>query len=74
VAILGDEAPGMGGYSTALYLGLALGSLALGPVIARYGYAMGFAVGAARGAVGAISATILWGKARNDDYREPLTA
>jgi len=27
----------MGGYSTALYLGFGLGSIALGPVIARYG-------------------------------------
>src|SRR5262249_8774282 len=50
---------------------LALGSLALGPVIARYGYAIGFAVGAAVGAGGAVSATILWVKARNEDYREP---
>lgn len=79
VALAGATTPAargfvMGGYSTALYLGLALGSLALGPVIARYGYAMGFAVGAAVGAVGAVGATILWVRARNEDHREPLTA
>ena len=50
----------MGGYSTALYLGLAVGSLALGPVIGRYGYAFGFHTGAAVGVVGAVIATALW--------------
>jgi predicted MFS family arabinose efflux permease len=50
----------MGGYSTALYLGLAVGSLALGPVIGRYGYSLGFRTGAAVGVVGAIIATALW--------------
>jgi predicted MFS family arabinose efflux permease len=54
----------MGGYSTSLYLGLALGSLALGPVIARYGYATGFSAGAATGAVGALVAALLWMKAQ----------
>lgn len=54
----------MGGYSTSLYLGLALGSLALGPVIARHGYATGFSAGAATGAVGALVAAVLWMKAR----------
>jgi predicted MFS family arabinose efflux permease len=63
----------MGGYSTALYLGLALGSFALGPVITRYGYATGFGVGAAVGAVGAVIAAVFWVKARND-CREPLAA
>jgi MFS family permease len=53
----------MGGYSTALYLGLALGSLALGPVITREGYAIGFAVGGALGGVGALLAAILRVKA-----------
>ncbi len=62
----------MGGYSTALYLGLALGSFALGPVITRHGYGMGFGVGAAVGAAGALIATALWVKAQFE-YREPLT-
>ena len=54
----------MGGYSTAVYLGLAVGSLGLGPVIARYGYPVGFHLGAAVGALGAIVATALWTSAR----------
>jgi len=53
----------MGGYSTALYLGLALGSLVLGPVITRDGYASGFAVGGALGGFGALLAAILRVKA-----------
>jgi MFS family permease len=58
----------MGGYSTSLYLGLALGSLALGPVIARHGYITGFSAGAATGAAGALVAAVLWMKA------QPMTA
>jgi predicted MFS family arabinose efflux permease len=54
----------MGGYSTALYLGLALGSLALGPVIARHGYGTGFWVGGLTGAVGALVAAVLWMRTR----------
>jgi predicted MFS family arabinose efflux permease len=54
----------MGGYSTALYLGLALGSLALGPVIARHGYSTGFWVGGLTGAVGALAAAVLWVRAQ----------
>jgi len=54
----------MGGYSTALYLGLALGSLALGPVIARHGYGMGFWVGGLTGAIGALVAAVLWMRAQ----------
>jgi MFS family permease len=50
----------MGGYSTSLYLGLALGSFALGPVITRYGYHVGFAAGAAAGVVGTLVAGVLW--------------
>ena len=53
----------MGGYSTALYLGLALGSLALGPVITREGYSTGFAVGGGLGGLGALLAAILRVKA-----------
>jgi MFS family permease len=50
----------MGGYSTSLYLGFAVGSFALGPVITRYGYVAGFALGAAGGVVGALVAGLLW--------------
>jgi len=50
----------MGGYSTSLYLGLALGSFALGPVITHQGYIAGFAAGGAAGAVGALVAAVLW--------------
>jgi MFS family permease len=50
----------MGGYSTSLYLGFAVGSFALGPVITRYGYSAGFALGAATGVVGALVAGLLW--------------
>ena len=50
----------MGGYSTALYLGLAVGAFALGPVITHAGYAMGFAVGGAAGAIGVLVAAVLW--------------
>jgi MFS family permease len=69
VALAGATAPAarglvMGGYSTALYFGLALGSFALGPVITRYGYEMGFAVGAAAGAAGVLVATALLVHAR----------
>ncbi len=78
VALAGAAVPAargliMGGYSAALYLGLALGSFALGPVITRYGYATGFGVGAVVGAIGAVVAAVLWVKAQND-CREPLTA
>jgi MFS family permease len=37
----------MGGYSMALYAGVAAGSLAVGPVIERAGFGAGFAVSAA---------------------------
>ena len=53
----------MGGYSTALYLGLALGSFGVGPIITRYGYAVGFAVGGAVGVIGALAAALLWTRA-----------
>jgi predicted MFS family arabinose efflux permease len=55
----------MGGYSTSLYLGFALGSFALGPVITRYGYSAGFALGAAAGVVGALVAGLLWARNRS---------
>lgn len=50
----------MGGYSTSLYLGFALGSFGLGPVITQHGYAAGFAVGGAAGVVGTLIAATLW--------------
>jgi predicted MFS family arabinose efflux permease len=46
----------MGGYSTALYLGLALGSFAVGPIIESWGHGVGFATGAAGGVLGATPA------------------
>jgi predicted MFS family arabinose efflux permease len=65
VALAGAATPAtrglvMGGYSTSLYLGLALGSLALGPVIASYGYAVGFAAGGAASAIGTVLAGLVW--------------
>ena len=67
VALAGAAPPAsrgivMGGYSTALYLGLALGSFALGPIITRHGYSAGFSVGGAAGAVGALIAALLWAR------------
>jgi predicted MFS family arabinose efflux permease len=50
----------MGGYSTSLYLGLALGSLAFGPIITRQGYVVGFAAGGTAGAAVALIALCLW--------------
>jgi MFS family permease len=55
----------MGGYSTALYLGLALGSLALGPVITRGGYSVGFAIGGVIGGLGVLLAAILRAVVKN---------
>ena len=52
----------MGGYSTSLYLGLALGSFALGPVITHQGYNVGFAVGGACGVIGTLVAALLWAR------------
>lgn len=75
VALAGATTPAtrgvvMGGYSTALYLGLAVGSFALGPVITRYGHVVGFAVGGAAGVVGAVVAALLWaGSARSSPQR-----
>jgi MFS family permease len=50
----------MGGYSTSLYLGFALGSFGLGPIITQHGYAAGFAVGGAAGVIGTLAAAALW--------------
>ena len=76
VALAGAAPPAsrgivMGGYSTALYLGLALGSFALGPIITRHGYSAGFSVGGAAGAVGALIAALLWARGA---YWRPRTA
>jgi MFS family permease len=54
----------MGGYSTSLYLGLALGSFALGPVITHRGYTVGFVATGIGGMVGTLVAAILWGERR----------
>ena len=67
VALAGSAPPAsrgivMGGYSTALYLGLALGSFALGPVITHSGYSVGFAAGGAAGVLGSLIATLLWAR------------
>jgi predicted MFS family arabinose efflux permease len=48
----------MGGYSTSLDLGLALGSFAFGPLIARHGHAAGFALGGAAGLIGTLVAAV----------------
>ena len=50
----------MGGYSTSLYLGFALGSFALGPLITRHGYDVAFLWGGAVGAAGTLASAILW--------------
>jgi predicted MFS family arabinose efflux permease len=52
----------MGGYSTSLYLGLALGSFAFGPVITFAGYAFGFAVAGATGVMGTLIAVWLYSR------------
>lgn len=59
----------MGGYSTALYLGLAVGAFTLGPVITHAGYGMGFAVGGAAGAIGVLIAAVLWATGYRRDGR-----
>jgi predicted MFS family arabinose efflux permease len=47
----------MGGYSTMLYVGLALGSFALGPVVSHSGYAVAFGAAGVVGVVGVLTAT-----------------
>ena len=54
----------MGGYSTSLYLGFALGSFALGPVITHYGYDVAFLFGGAVGSAGTLAAAVLWSMKR----------
>lgn len=52
----------MGGYSTSLYLGLALGSFAVGPIITHQGYPVGFAAGGTAGVLGTLVAALLWAR------------
>jgi predicted MFS family arabinose efflux permease len=78
VALAGSAPPAsrgivMGGYSTALYLGLALGSFALGPVITRRGYSAGFSAGGAAGMVGALIAALLWARGTRWRRRPAVT-
>jgi predicted MFS family arabinose efflux permease len=50
----------MGGYSTAIYLGVGLASVGLGPVIASFGYTAGFTVAGAAGGAGTLVVGALW--------------
>lgn len=50
----------MGGYSTAIYVGFGLASVGLGPVIAHWGYAAGFALAGAGAVMGTVIAATLW--------------
>lgn len=68
VALAGAASPGtrglvMGGYSTSLYGGLALGSFGLGPVVAHAGYDVAFVTSGVAGAVGTLIAAGLWATA-----------
>ncbi len=78
VALAGSAPPAsrgivMGGYSTALYLGLALGSFALGPVISHRGYSAGFSAGGAVGMAGALIAALLWARGTRWRRRPAVT-
>jgi MFS family permease len=59
----------MGGYSTCLYLGLAVGSFAFGPIITRHGYSFGFSAGAAAGVAGTLLAASFWLSSRGPRAR-----
>jgi len=50
----------MGGYTTSIYVGYALGSMPLGPVIAHWGYPAAFGVAAAIGLIGTLTTAALW--------------
>ncbi len=52
----------MGGYSTAIYVGVGLASMGLGPVMATWGYTAGFTLAGVLGGVGTILAVLLWGR------------
>jgi predicted MFS family arabinose efflux permease len=53
----------MGGYSTAIYVGMGLASITLGPVMAGWGYATGFALAGAAGVLGTFVTAVVWGRA-----------
>jgi len=50
----------MGGYSTAIHVGLGVGAIGLGPLMATWGYAVGFTLGGVAGALGTCASAILW--------------
>lgn len=52
----------MGGYSTAIYVGIGLASIGLGPVMGGWGYAAGFALAGAAGALGTLVTAVVWGR------------
>jgi DHA1 family multidrug resistance protein-like MFS transporter len=54
----------MGGYSTSIYVGLGLGSVAVGPVVAAGGFTAGFTVAALAAALGVLLAAALWAPRR----------
>lgn len=50
----------MGGYSTAIYLGVGLASIGLGPVMGRWGYEAGFTLAGAAGVLGTLVTAVVW--------------
>ena len=54
----------MGGYSTAIYLGMGLASIGLGPVMGGWGYAAGFGLAGAAGVLGTLVTAVVWGRPR----------
>lgn len=52
----------MGGYSTAIYVGMGLASIGLGPVMAHWGYGAGFTLAGVIGALGTLVTAALWGR------------
>jgi MFS family permease len=52
----------MGGYSMAIYVGIGLASIGLGPVMGRWGYAAGFSVAGAAGILGTLVTAVVWGR------------
>ena len=54
----------MGGYSTAIYVGIGLASIGLGPVMATWGYTAGFTLAGLAGGLGTLFAVALWGRPR----------
>ncbi len=52
----------MGGYSTAIYVGVGLTSMGLGPIMATWGYTAGFTLAGLLGGAGTVLAVLLWGR------------